>query len=86
MSEIRICQCIQICILIDRARQTYQLLNTQFSIHTMWATECQPKTNSSRYLTVRGRGVFSQEPILNARLAAFQYSSHISLQAPSSHM
>lgn len=30
--------------------------------------------------TVRGRGVVGQEPILNARTPAFQYSSHISLQ------
>lgn len=36
--------------------------------------------------TVRGRGVVGQEPILNARSPAFQYSSHISLQAPSGHM
>lgn len=27
-----------------------------------------------------------QEPILNSRLPAFQYSSHVSLQAPSGHM
>lgn len=31
--------------------------------------------------TVRGRGVVGQEPILNSRAPAFQYSSHISLQA-----
>lgn len=36
--------------------------------------------------TVRGRGVVGQEPILNSRAPAFQYSSHISLQAPSGHM
>lgn len=36
--------------------------------------------------TVRGRGVVGQEPILNSRVPAFQYSSHISLQAPSGHM
>lgn len=36
--------------------------------------------------TVRGRGVVGQEPILSARLPAFQYSSHVSLQAPSGHM
>ncbi|KAG5680589.1 hypothetical protein PVAND_010086 [Polypedilum vanderplanki] len=36
--------------------------------------------------TVRGRGIVGQEPILNSRLPAFQYSSHVSLQAPSGHM
>lgn len=36
--------------------------------------------------TVRGRGVIGQEPILNSMAPAFQYSSHISLQAPSGHM
>lgn len=36
--------------------------------------------------TVRGRGVIGQEPVLNNRLPAFQYSSHVSLQAPSGHM
>jgi len=36
--------------------------------------------------TVRGRGVVGEEPILSAELPAFQYSSHVSLQAPSGHM
>ncbi|KAJ6635822.1 polymerase delta-interacting protein 2 [Pseudolycoriella hygida] len=36
--------------------------------------------------TVRGRGVVGQEPVLSRRLPAFQYSSHVSLQAPSGHM
>lgn len=36
--------------------------------------------------TVRGRGVVGQEPILTRTLPAFQYSSHVSLQAPSGHM
>lgn len=36
--------------------------------------------------TVRGRGVVGQEPILSPHLPAFQYSSHVSLQAPSGHM
>ncbi|CAG9805673.1 unnamed protein product [Chironomus riparius] len=36
--------------------------------------------------TVRGRGIVGQEPILNSRLPAFQYSSHVSLQAQSGHM
>ena len=36
--------------------------------------------------TVRGRGVVGQEPILSPRQPAFQYSSHVSLQAPSGHM
>jgi len=36
--------------------------------------------------TVRGRGVIGQEPLLTPQQPAFQYSSHISLQAPSGHM
>lgn len=39
--------------------------------------------------TVRGRGVVGQEPILNPSDRAnhaYQYSSHVSLQAPSGHM
>ncbi|XP_067649270.1 polymerase delta-interacting protein 2-like [Haliotis asinina] len=36
--------------------------------------------------TVRGRGVVGQEPILSQEQPAFQYSSHVSLQAPSGHM
>ncbi|XP_034952746.1 polymerase delta-interacting protein 2 [Chelonus insularis] len=36
--------------------------------------------------TVRGRGVVGQEPVLSKTLPAFQYSSHVSLQAPSGHM
>ncbi|KAL5274627.1 POLDIP2 family protein [Megaselia abdita] len=36
--------------------------------------------------TVRGRGVIGQEPVLSSKLPAFQYSSHVSLQAPSGHM
>ena len=36
--------------------------------------------------TVRGRGVVGHEPILNQEQPAFQYSSHVSLQAPSGHM
>ncbi|XP_022665978.1 polymerase delta-interacting protein 2-like [Varroa jacobsoni] len=36
--------------------------------------------------TVRGRGVVGEEPILNKRYPAFQYGSHVSLQAPSGHM
>lgn len=36
--------------------------------------------------TVRGRGVVGQEPILKSQSPAFQYSSHVSLQAPSGHM
>ncbi|XP_014216756.1 polymerase delta-interacting protein 2 [Copidosoma floridanum] len=36
--------------------------------------------------TVRGRGVVGQEPVLSRSLPAFQYSSHVSLQAPSGHM
>nr|CAG4635496.1 EOG090X07J3 [Artemia franciscana] len=36
--------------------------------------------------TVRGRGVVGQEPILSSGQPAFQYSSHVSFQAPSGHM
>nr|CAG4645575.1 EOG090X07J3 [Lynceus sp. MCZ IZ 141354] len=36
--------------------------------------------------TVRGRGVVGQEPVLSMHEPAFQYSSHVSLQAPSGHM
>ncbi|XP_077995477.1 polymerase delta-interacting protein 2-like [Glandiceps talaboti] len=36
--------------------------------------------------TVRGRGVVGQEPTLSKDQPAFQYSSHVSLQAPSGHM
>ncbi|KAG8322356.1 polymerase delta-interacting protein 2-like [Homalodisca vitripennis] len=36
--------------------------------------------------TVRGRGVVGQEPVLSRESPAFQYSSHVSLQAPSGHM
>ncbi|XP_077297015.1 DNA polymerase delta interacting protein 2 isoform X2 [Arctopsyche grandis] len=36
--------------------------------------------------TVRGRGVVGQEPRLSRVQPAFQYSSHVSLQAPSGHM
>ena len=35
---------------------------------------------------MRGRGVVGQEPILSRDQPAFQYSSHVSLQAPSGHM
>jgi uncharacterized protein affecting Mg2+/Co2+ transport len=36
--------------------------------------------------TVRGKGVVGQEPRLSKEYPAFQYSSHISLSAPSGHM
>uniref|UniRef100_A0A3P8YQA3 Polymerase delta-interacting protein 2 n=1 Tax=Esox lucius TaxID=8010 RepID=A0A3P8YQA3_ESOLU len=36
--------------------------------------------------TVRGRGVVGREPVLSKEQPAFQYSSHVSLQAPSGHM
>lgn len=36
--------------------------------------------------TVRGRGVVGQEPVFSQEHPAFQYSSHVSLQAPSGHM
>lgn len=37
-------------------------------------------------MVVLGRGVVGQEPALTKSLPAFQYSSHVSLQAPSGHM
>lgn len=36
--------------------------------------------------TVRGRGVMGQEPVLSPGLPAFQYTGHVSLQAPIGHM
>nr|XP_033778023.1 polymerase delta-interacting protein 2 isoform X2 [Geotrypetes seraphini] len=36
--------------------------------------------------TVRGRGVVGREPFLSKEQPAFQYSSHVSLQASSGHM
>ncbi|XP_067929244.1 polymerase delta-interacting protein 2-like [Watersipora subatra] len=36
--------------------------------------------------TVRGRGVVGKEPVLSSQQPAFQYSSVLSLQAPSGHM
>jgi len=36
--------------------------------------------------TVRGRGIIGKEPIFSKSQPAFQYTSHVSLQAPSGHM
>jgi polymerase delta-interacting protein 2 len=36
--------------------------------------------------TVRGRGIIGKEPIFSKVQPAFQYTSHVSLQAPSGHM
>lgn len=36
--------------------------------------------------TVRGRGIVGKEPMLSPEEPAYQYSSHVSLQAPSGHM
>jgi len=36
--------------------------------------------------TVRGRGIIGKEPIFSKTQPAFQYTSHVSLQAPSGHM
>ncbi|KAK2181757.1 hypothetical protein NP493_383g04063 [Ridgeia piscesae] len=36
--------------------------------------------------TVRGRGIIGKEPIFSKAQPAFQYTSHVSLQAPSGHM
>ena len=41
---------------------------------------------SGRMETVRGLGVDGQEPVLSRNQPAFQYSSYVSLQAPSGHM
>ena len=48
---------------------------------------CVSRSNTVFCVTqVRGRGVVGQEPILTKASPAFQYSSHVSLQAPSGHM
>jgi len=36
--------------------------------------------------TVRGRGIIGKEPVFSKAQPAFQYTSHVSLQAPSGHM
>lgn len=36
--------------------------------------------------TVRGRGIIGKEPVFSKSQPAFQYTSHVSLQAPSGHM
>lgn len=64
------------CIRLENlGEQTVQLRERNWRIFSL----------SGTLETVRGRGVVGQEPILS-RSAAFQYSSHVSLQAPSGHM
>ncbi len=43
-------------------------------------------SQAGTFETVRGRGVISQEPYLNAEYPVFQYHSHVNLQASSGHM
>ncbi|XP_003742125.1 polymerase delta-interacting protein 2 [Galendromus occidentalis] len=43
-------------------------------------------SQSGNLETINGRGVVGQEPVLSKSLPAFQYSSHVSLQASSGHM
>jgi uncharacterized protein affecting Mg2+/Co2+ transport len=43
-------------------------------------------TSASILENVRGKGVVGHEPRLSKQYPAFQYSSHISLSAPSRHM
>ncbi|BFZ18893.1 hypothetical protein BsWGS_21932 [Bradybaena similaris] len=60
----------------NRGEETVQLRERHWRIFSL----------SGTLETVRGRGVVGQEPVLSAEQPAFQYSSHVSLQAPSGHM
>jgi len=65
------------CIRLENlGEQTVQLRERNWKIFSL----------SGTLETVRGRGVVGQEPILSRMQPAFQYSSHVSLQAPSGHM
>jgi len=65
------------CIRLENlSRQTVQLRERNWRIFSL----------SGTLETVRGRGVVGQEPVLSQHQPAFQYSSHVSLQAPSGHM
>lgn len=65
------------CIRLENlGEQTVQLRERNWRIFSL----------SGTLETVRGRGVVGQEPILSRLQPAFQYSSHVSLQAPSGHM
>ncbi|KAI8739314.1 polymerase delta-interacting protein 2 [Biomphalaria glabrata] len=60
----------------NRGTETVQLRERHWRIFSL----------SGTLETVRGRGVVGQEPVLSPEQPAFQYSSHVSLQAPSGHM
>ncbi|XP_037069229.1 polymerase delta-interacting protein 2-like [Pollicipes pollicipes] len=65
------------CIRLENlGQQTVQLRERNWRIFSL----------SGTLETVRGRGVVGQEPVLSRHQPAFQYSSHVSLQAPSGHM
>ena len=49
-------------------------------------TNCRIQSSSGTLETVRGRGVDGQKPVLSRDQPIFQYSSHVSLQAPNGHM
>uniref|UniRef100_A0A0B7A2K6 ApaG domain-containing protein n=1 Tax=Arion vulgaris TaxID=1028688 RepID=A0A0B7A2K6_9EUPU len=60
----------------NRGEETVQLRERHWRIFSL----------SGTLETVRGRGVVGQEPMLSPEQPAFQYSSHVSLQASSGHM
>jgi len=65
------------CIRLENlGEQTVQLRERNWRIFSL----------SGTLETVRGRGVVGQEPVLSRQQPAFQYSSHVSLRAPSGHM
>ncbi|XP_078468146.1 polymerase delta-interacting protein 2 isoform X1 [Lampetra planeri] len=65
------------CIRLENlGEQTVQLRERHWRIFSL----------SGTLETVRGRGVVGREPILSKEQPAFQYSSHVSLQASSGHM
>jgi len=66
----------------------YSIRMENLGVHTIQLRERHWRifSLSGTLETVRGRGVVGQEPILSQRQPAFQYSSHVSLQAPSGHM
>ncbi|XP_015763218.1 PREDICTED: polymerase delta-interacting protein 2-like [Acropora digitifera] len=65
------------CIRIENlGQETVQLRERHWRIFSL----------SGTLETVRGRGVVGQEPVLTLQEPAFQYTSHVSLQAPSGNM
>lgn len=65
------------CIRIENlGQETVQLRERHWRIFSL----------SGTLETVRGRGVVGQEPVLTPQEPAFQYTSHVSLQAPSGNM